>query len=86
MNTYFDIAVLEKLNRNGIIEVLGIYWIDGECCDVPEVLSLGNLSIVYEKLLSDLFRFSLNFTREASLEAFLVDDSFHFGVMLAGSS
>ena len=43
VHTYFPQAILYFTDRESIVEVLGIFRVDGESSYIPEVLALGNL-------------------------------------------
>ena len=84
VDTHLPVAVGQLLNREGIVEVLCVLRVDGECDGIAEVATLGNLfggNIVGNAVGS--FGDSLGV---AVRQPELGKDSVDFGIVVAGSS
>ena len=84
MHTDLIIAVLELAERQGVVEVLGVCGVDGECKGVAEILAA--FQVVGSDLVGDLVGGVLHLLGETVRKAELGKYRVHLGLIVAGHS
>ena len=79
----FPMAVLQLLDAQGVVEVLGVGRVDGEGGDVAEVAATGNF--VLRDNLADALRFGLHFLGEFKGQTELSHDGVNLRLVATGS-
>ena len=82
MHADFVVAVLQRLERQGIVEILGVRRVDGEGKGPAEILAA--LQVRLGDLLGDLVGGAVHLRREPVGEVELRQDGMHLGIVVAG--
>ena len=81
MHAHFPQAVVQWSYRQGIIKVLGILGVDGECGDIPEVFPL--LIVLFGDFARNLVGGLFHLLRISVGQAILGEDGMHLGIVVA---